>query len=406
MSIITSKKYILALLAVALLLRLGYWSFLGHPKYAADTPRYMECAQTFASGDIKEVFARWPLYQLYPLFLSPIYIFNMHEEGYLKFLHIIFSVSTVFLLYYAGRLLLSHRYGLGVAALAVFYPSFIFWLPYVMSETAFLFFLALFIVTFLKLLKERTFLRWVSYLAACALLLVARPVSLAILAVSTIAVGTLLIQRFFNLSLTRVFAGIVIILTIFLTVFIVLSLPYIGRFPVLLKSHQLVQNFYRSTTISSNSIDELMKALDEEKKAVESIPEAYVPAYKVREAVKFISNHPSLYLRMSMKRFIAFWYPWIFAVRWSSFHLMLDFFISLSLTLGVLAVLFGRSEYRGLPIVSLIVMAFSLAVIAAFGHLETDARLRLPAELILLLIAPHGLQILFSKICGLKKRGY
>ena len=406
MNRIASTRYILALLAVAFLLRFGYWSFLGHPKYASDTPRYVECAQVFASGDIKEVFARWPLYQLYPLFLSPIYIFNINEEGYIKFLHIIFSVLTVFLLYHAGRLLISDRYGLWVAVLAAFYPIFIFWLPYVLSETMFLFFLTLFIITFLNLLKERTFLRWIGYLGTSLLLLVTRPVSLPILAVSAIAIASLFTSRFFKIGLTKAFARALMILTFFLITSIVLWLPRIERFPGFLESHQLVQNFYRSTTISSNNMDEQMKALEEEHRTLEKMSEADARLYKTREAARFVSEHPFLYLKMSLRRLTAFWYPWMFAVRWSRFHLILDFFVSFLFTLGILSVLFDRFARSRLPVVSLIAMAFSLAFMVAFGHIETDARLRLPAELILLLIAPHGLRILLDKRRVLKKKEY
>lgn len=397
-----SKKHILILLFVAFLLRFGYWSFLGHPTYAADTPRYIECAQTFANGDIKEVFARWPLYQLYPLFLSPVYIFDINEEAYIKFLHIIFSVLTVLLLYHAGRLLISHRYGLWVALLAVFYPLFVFWLPYVMSETAFLFFFTLFIVAFLRLLKKRSFSRWAGYLISCIFLLIARPVSVPILAVSTIAVGALFTPRFFNISSIKAFKGIIMISAILLTVFIVLSLPYLERSKGFLGSHQLVQNLYRSTTTSSNNMDEQMKALEEEYSVMDKMSEEDARLYKTRKAVKFIFEHPILYLRMALRRFTAFWYPWMFAVRWSIFHLVTDFFISLALTLGVLAVLFERSQRNRLPIISLIAMAFSLAIMVAFGHIETDGRLRLPAELIFLLIAPYGLQILLHRTRVLK----
>jgi hypothetical protein len=150
-------------------------------------------------------------------------------------------------------------------------------------------------------------------------------------------------------------------------------------------------------------MDEQMRALGEEKKIAESMTEAEFSAYRVKEAVRFVTMHPFLYLRMCVKRFIAFWYPWLFAVRWSWFHVVLDFFVSISFSLGVLAILFDRLEHWRLPIVSLIVMAFSLGVITAFGHLETDDRLRLPAELILLLIAPYGLQILLHKVYAFKR---
>ena len=123
--------------------------------------------------------------------------------------------------------------------------------------------------------------------------------------------------------------------TVFLVAFTVLLLLHIEKFPGLSGSRQFVQNFYYSAKISSNSIDELIKVLDEEKRLKERMPEADVPAYKIDEAVQFVYEHPFLYLRMCVKRFIAFWYPWIFAVRWSRFHLILDFFISLSLSLYV-----------------------------------------------------------------------
>jgi MFS family permease len=93
----------------------------------------------------------------------------------------------------------------------------------------------------------------------------------------------------------------------------------------------------------------------------------------------------------------------MFAVRWSRFHIIIDFFVSFSFSLGAAALLSDRDERRRLSIISLIVMALSLGVITAFGHLETDDRLRLPAELIFLLVAPYGLQVLLHKVRALKR---
>ncbi len=392
-----NRKNIISLLIASFLVRWGYWLFFIQPKYSSDTPKYLYCAKLLARGDIRIPFELLPFYQLYPLFLSPIHIFHMPEMIYIKYLHIFFSVSTVLLVYYAGRLLVSHKYGLTVGALAAVYPSFLFWMPYVLTETAFLFFLSLFIVAFLLLLKKKSPLCWVGYLVTSALLLITRPVSVPILLVSAIALSALFLGHAFKAGLVPLFLKIAIGLAIFFTIAMVILLPHMEEFPILLKKYQFSQTIYRSVNISTSDIAELKRELDKEEKLAKAMPEMELRAYKVRESAQFISTHPFLYLSMAGKRFIAYWYPWVFADSWSLFHRMLDFFISVSLTLGAIMALFDRSMRSKLPVITLMAMIISLAVLSAFSRVDTDARFRLPAELMLLLIAPHGLQILSSK---------
>jgi len=368
------------------------------PKYSSDTPKYLYCAQLLARGDIRVPFEKWMLYQLYPIFLTPMHIFNIPEAMYIKYLHIIFSVLTVFLLYCAGRLLISHKYGLAVGALAAVYPSFLFWMPYVLTETAFLFFLSLFIVAFLLLLKERSPLRWIGYLAASVLLLITRPVSVPILLVSAIAIGVLFLGHIFKVGLVPLFLRIGMGIAIFFTTAMIILLPRMEEFPILLEEYQFSQTVYRSIKISTSDISELKRALGNEEKLAEEMPEMELRAYKVKEAARFISQHPFLYLSMAGKRFAAFWYPWIFARSWSISHLMLDFFLSVSLTLGAVAVLLDRSMRSKLPAIALMAMALSLVVLSSFSRVDTDARFRLPAELIFLLIAPHGIQTFSNRL--------
>lgn len=396
------KKHIISLLVFSFLVRWGYWLFLMQPKYSSDTPKYLYCARLLARGDIKVSFEQLPLHQLYPFFLSPMYIFHIPEMVYIKCLHIFFSASTVFLLYYAGRLLISHKYGLAVGALAAVYPSFLFWMPYVLTETAFLFFLSLFIVAFLLLLKKRSPLRWVGYLTASALLFIARPVSVPILLVSAIAIGALFLSHAFKTGLVPMFLKIGMGLAIFFTVAMVILLPRMGAFPILLKNYQFPKVIYFSIKMSTNDIAELKREMGKAEKLTETMSEMELRAYRVKEAARFISQRPFLYLSMIRRRFVAFWYPWVFARSWSVFHLTLDFFLSVSLTLGAIAALLDRSTRSKLPVISLIIMAFSLAILSSLIPVDTDARYRLPAELILLLIAPYSLRILSSKFLSRK----
>ena len=64
-----------------------------------------------------------------------------------------------------------------------------------------------------------------------------------------------------------------------------------------------------------------------------------------------------------------------------------DAALSLALTAGAVAVLFCAEGRRG-PVVTLLAVALSLAVLSSFSQIDSDGRYRLPAELVLLVVVP------------------
>ena len=100
---------------------------------------------------------------MYSVFLVPMQLFHIPTSTYILWLHLVLSVSTVWLLILAAKLLVDLRYALLIGLLSALNPNFVFWTPYILTETQFLFALSLFLVTFLAVLKERTLSRIAGY---------------------------------------------------------------------------------------------------------------------------------------------------------------------------------------------------------------------------------------------------
>jgi hypothetical protein len=149
----------------------------------------------------------------------------------------------------------------------------------------------------------------------------------------------------------------------------------------------VAQSLWLSTRVSTNNIDEILTMQDPG--LPPDTPEHELIEYKVAHATRFIADHPWQYLAMAAKRFVAFWYPWLFA-RWSLAHNLIDAVLSLALTLGALALLIrGSGHTRRMGAIP-IAFALSLALLTAFSQIDSDGRYRLPSELLLLVVAPYG----------------
>ncbi|HEY9634163.1 MAG TPA: hypothetical protein V6D14_12185 [Coleofasciculaceae cyanobacterium] len=376
------------LLVIAGLVRLGYWLRVGQPIYAGDSQGYILWAKLLAQGNTSG-FEQFPLHQLYSLVLTPIYSLGIPEGEYIKYLHIFASTATVGLMYLAGRLLVSPGYGLLVGALTALYPKFIFWLPYVLTETGFLFCLSMFLAIFIAFLKRPNLWRFLAYLGMSILLFFSRPVSLPILLISTTILGALFLARHWGLRKMMIICA-----SFWFSLVTTVCIAFATNTELqtrILKLPTFTQSLWLSTKLSSNSMEETLSVLKDEQQRVENLVKGLPPGtewtYKATEATRFITRHPLAYLGMAARRFISFWYPWIFSDSWSLAHRIFDACVSLLLSMGTVALLFHRNS-RTPEIISLTLMALSLAILTSFSQIDTDGRYRLPAELILLLISP------------------
>ena len=148
-----SRGLLLAILALALLVRLAHWwAVRGQPFFAqlvVDSREYDRWAQAIAAGDWlgSGAFFQAPLY---PYLLGGLYALVGRSLDAVYLLQIIVGVCACAALYLAGRQAADERSGLFAAALAALYGPFLFYDVQVQKES-----LAASVVCFLLLAGER-----------------------------------------------------------------------------------------------------------------------------------------------------------------------------------------------------------------------------------------------------------
>lgn len=376
-------------LGLALALRSWAWVRFHGPLTGGDSTRYLGLASAIARGDVHEL-SQWPLHALYAFALVPMYSAGLPEAGYILTLHLLLSILTVVFLMLAGRRLASPKHGLIVGLAAAVNPGFLLWLPYVLTETFFFCCLAIYAYVTILLLQRPSVLRAAAYAVTTVVLIFGRPVALPLVCPTTLIVLVAgldgLTERHSRMRrrLVAATAGAGALL-VGLVVLVALG-------PRLLALPTVTQSFWASTELKVGNMDD---ARDIERRDIEidrmfaDRPVSEKNRYKLDTAAKFVADHPWLYVGRAARKFVSFWYPWIFATTWSPQHRLLDAAISLALTLGAGFALRSR-ELNRVIVGTLLMMAVLLGVLSAFSHIDPDGRYRVPGEVLLLIVAPVG----------------
>ncbi len=297
------------------------------------------------------------------------------------------SLLTVWVLYLFAKKWASSQYALIVAGVAAVYPSILFWFPFVLSDTTFIFFLSLFL---LSLIQRRA---W--FIVLCSgVLLACRPHAIAL-------VGSAGFYFLFRWILNQRGPRALVVTIVLLISSVGLTFQLTNLSQKLLKSVLFVQPLWFSTQRATN-IDQMNKVHLEEarisKLSAQSNGKFSDFDFKAAIATNYISNYPIKYLLMAIERFFCFWFPWAFATHWSFLHRLSEVFQSFLLITGYFLA-YRHSDFhkrKNLNLLGCLLLGLSLLVM--FTVADTDVRYRLPAEVILLLAAPWGWSRLLARI--------
>jgi hypothetical protein len=368
-------------------IRLLWWRWAHGPLNGGDSSRYLDFASRMAHGDFTAL-GEWPFHQLYSVTLTPMFVLPVSRPEYLAFVHITVSSLTVLLMYLTAVRLAGRTYGLVVGALASLYVPFLFWMPYVLTETTFLFTVALYVWASAALLMQPNARTSVIWAVAAALFIVGRPSGPPVAALTFLVLACYFFARWRG-PRPALIAGISIVVLAGVAFATALSTPAIRQ--RILRMPTVVQSLWVSTKVSTGNMAETraLGLLDEQvdRLFLGAPPEAKT-AYKINDAREFIERNPGTYVGMALEKLFAFWIPWAFTDAWSRAHRAVDAAISLSLTIGLLLTPWTSIRRSMLWLIAVMTVAF--AVLSAFSQIDPDGRYRVPAELPVLLVAPAG----------------
>lgn len=375
------KTRILFIGIVALVVRCIYW-LAAPPANASDSWQFLLAAKNILQGNFSFLF-EYPFHALYSILLVPRYLLPYGLRWYIPFLHISLSVLSVVLLYLISRRITSDwRVQVLTGLVAIFYPYLLFWLPYVLTETAFFFFLLLFVYLLIIALRNPA-VKTITLLGVAALLLLfSRPVSLGILGVSAVIYMAVLMKRRFPRRWVMITGALVIGGLVVL--FAILSLPSVSQ--RVLRIPSISQSLWLSTHIVAGTAEEWDLYTYLPPDVSMTIEDVWM--YKSDFALNFIRTQPLEYLWMAARRFVNYWYPWLHLAQWSLRHRAFDALLSLGLTLMVIVGLRAAEDKK---IATLMVgMALTLGLVTALSQIDSDGRYRLPAEILLIPVASIG----------------
>jgi hypothetical protein len=365
----------LVIFVAAVLVRLVYW-LMAPPAHASDTAEFLRAARSMSVGDWGGL-RDYPFHAAYAFLLAPAFWFGTNIRLYVASLHIFLSAGSVVLLWAVTRRIVDDALAAVLAAaIGVVYPNLLFWMPYILTETAFVFFLLVFAYAVLAALDDRSPSSRLRMVALGAFLFFLRPVAVAVVACGLAVAGFDFLRQTISsraaMSLV-ISAGATIVAA---TAVICLMKP--GACERILRVPTIGQTLWLSTTVVHGTQAELTRAATPDIARDWPVSEQY--AYKAHLAAQFIRDHPVRYIEMAAKRFVSFWAPWRY-LDWSARHRAMDAMLSLGLIAMACSATMVTGRTRSLVLLGFAVV---LSLESAFGQIDADARYRLPAEALLI----------------------
>lgn len=391
--------FLLIILCTGFILRTAAWFYFGTNlmEYNADGSFYQNeyefLASSIIQGNWEEYFSHSRYYQpVYGLLLTPRYYFNLPQESYIFCLHHFLSLATIYIIYLIGKRIFGVYFGLVSAFLISINAMIIFWFPWVYSDTAFHFFIALFALMATNLYKSQKSVNYALFFFSGFLCTFTRPEGIFIfLSAILVLIFIHLIQRF---SFRK--AIVIIIGTIFfLSTIMITTLAYHKKTQeAFLSQFHISLAIYVSSKIATNSPEEQDKlygvTIHEELRNARTQPDYISDNYSLSMiGLKFIKENPINWLAMYASRLTANLFPSIYSPNWSLGHRIYNFSMAFMLIIGgIMATLF--SDLRRFSAVTLVIMAFTLALSMTLFQREIDYRVPLSIFILFSMTAPYG----------------
>jgi hypothetical protein len=356
---------------------------------SSDGSNYVHTAEALARGSFYS-FKDMPLQQLYALLLSPAFRFSLATNRYVLILNsVLGTLGILFSLLILKSWRSDYSVILGGFLVAVS-PNLIFWTPYLLTDTLFIAVLGLFILSHLYLQRHATIKSALFYLVALVVLLTTRTTGLA---AGIASVSSLLISK----GKGR----------------LIWQAATVGIFllPVLFFNNRLSASILGNEYISGTLAYTVRLGDNDMKHFQEAYQDRIATGMRIRQtnpldrdfyramsldALNKIQAHPLGFAGMVMRRFVAFWHPWIFGNQYSRKHRVFEMMNSLFLSACILVLLARKYAFKT-EILGIVGMAGAFSVLCAFLQIDTDNRYRLPAEYIVLTLAP------IAGLCLMKK---
>ena len=391
---IPTSYLLLIILFTGFILRTVAWFYFGtHLMAGNGISDFDPMINSLVQGNWERFFSDGRFYQpVYPLLLLPGYISSLPETVYIFWLHHLLSISTIYIVYLTAKRIFGVYYGLISAFFISINAMIIFWFSWVYADIAFHFFLALLGLTATNLFKDKKLINYAFFFFSGFLCMLTRPEGIFVFFIAVLTLIYIhLAQKLTIKKALLIIAGIIFFLSSLLVSTLVFHKESQEAF---LSQFHISLALYVSSKISTNTPDEqnqlYMVTIHEDLKKARSRPDYVSDHYSLSmHGLNFIKEHPFTWLKMYVLRLGANIFPSVFSPFWSTGHQIYSFSISFILVIGGTMALFFRDSRRFLAL-TLILMAFTLALSITLFQREIDYRVPLSMFILFSMVAPYG----------------
>jgi len=347
----------------------------------ADSSLYVKIADSIVDG-APNVF-NFPLQFSYGVLLAPGQALGMNVTTWVVILHLALGVGSAIVFRRLARLFIGPGPALAVGLIVAAYPSLLFWTRYVLTEAAFVFALGLFalacgcVVVDGQLSRKRL----LALGASTLFMVITRPTGIVLVVVGAFAVAHAVVSaRRGNDRARRAMTWSVLGIVLLMTV--VLAVPStrerVLRYPTVAVS------LWNSTRFWTSDINDVLQGQRQpESAAFLRLSEDERNRELSKRALTWIGDHPSDYVSRAGWRLGNFWFPWITA-EWSRAHFVGDILLTVILYgVAIAAALLSRAGRERRMVALLGGLALVQGFLVMFSQIDSEARYRLPAEILL-----------------------
>lgn len=262
-----------------------------------------ELPECFRPSDISDTYYQNFYPPVYSAFLSILYrVFGTSLFVY-AIPQIILGVVSCYFVYYIAKKAFTAKIGLLACFLMAIYHPLIWWTSYIRAETLFIFLLLLTIIFLIQAVQNNLSLK---YLFFSGITLAISSLCRAVVLYLPIFIVCYFIIIYFRKDKIRLFSGIIV----FLLAFCITLMPWSLRNYKLFKTFSVTSSDAWITFYCCNVTSVDLPFFDlYEVKFDDGIAGDGSSVDTKEASITFVKEHPLTYVKLCLKRFIAFWSP-------------------------------------------------------------------------------------------------
>jgi hypothetical protein len=406
---VPTAYYLICIIILSFCVRTFVWHFSNWVGMVWHGDGYLYMAQAMAAGEWGKYFSHWRFLQpVYPLYLAPMFYFNLDYGTYVFWLHQSLAAATIIFLYAAVAKIYGRGCSLVAALVYAVQLQIAYWINWTLADVTFHFHLALFMWFVLDIWKE-AHLRSAGLAAAAGLLLMlTRPDGFVIVS----SAAAVLMFKALNRKFKPVHSLILVVLTFSLALAAALGVIFSDE----KISERVLSNIHVGwglytgtlpTPTNPAAVDQPMIAMFRDGSLLsQKDPKGRNQWYWASQmGLQRIKEAPFKVARIMVTRYVAVIIPSTFRDHVSWRFALIDRTFSFYLIIGTLCALLIRNDKRFYT-AGLACAAFSVYTLVCVYQREWDIRVQLSTYALLLGAATYGWSLALERLrmqIGLKR---